>query len=146
MAQLIEPPGTPHGPCHCCRHPRCEDFRSIAQSTCHMCGDLIGYGRAYCFENWQDNRPVHVACLAAEEDQASQPRIMRLVYSRTEAALLLGIGESTLSDYQSRGEISYVKLGTRTLFRPEHITSFLEQNTVKLSRRLENAIRRQRFA
>ena len=136
---LIASPGQRHGPCRSCTHDKCAEARAITQTICHLCGDAIGFDRGYCFEDYQDNRPVHIACLAAHEDQASRPRLRPLVYTKADAAALLGIGESTLSEYQSRGEIAYIKLGTRTLFRPEHLTAFLNRFTLEPRRSLRRA-------
>jgi len=43
---------------------------------------------------------------------------------------LLGIGESTLNEILARGEIDYIKIGTRVLFRPQFLINFLEKHTV----------------
>lgn len=132
----IPAPGEPHGPCQSCRHQKCEQARALVLTLCHLCGDCLGFDRAYCFEDCQDARPVHVACLAAEESPEGRPQLRPLVYTKSEAALLLGIGESTLSEYQSRGEIAFIKLGSRILFRPDHLTAFLDRFTVAPRRSL----------
>lgn len=129
-------PGQKYGPCKSCNHDRCNQSRELASSTCHLCADLIGYDRAYCFDS--DLRAVHFSCLAQEIDQQNiktglgNSSEKRLVYNKAEAAQLLQIGESTLSEYMNRGEIAYLKLGVRVLFKPDHLTSFLDRFEVQV--------------
>jgi hypothetical protein len=50
-----------------------------------------------------------------------------------ETAELLGVRPQTLAEWRctKRVELAYVKIGHRVMYRPEDLTAFIEQRTVR---------------
>ena len=53
------------------------------------------------------------------------------VVNSRKAAELLGVSERTVWKLKGEGEIPYVNIGGRTLFRPETLEKYIEEQEVK---------------
>jgi excisionase family DNA binding protein len=51
--------------------------------------------------------------------------------SVTEAAQFLGISRHTLNGWVSKRQISFVKVGRRTLFDPAYLAQYIQAHTVE---------------
>lgn len=128
---LVEP-GKPHGPCgETCTHGSCQQATVLARTRCHLCSQVIGWGRPFGFD--YDQRAVHAQCLLAESAPVS---VSPLVHTRGDVLQLLQISESTLSDLLSRRLIEHVRIGTRVMFTPQQLQNFLARHTVGRLRRV----------
>jgi hypothetical protein len=136
---IITAPGEKYGPCQSCSHDECAAVRELASATCHLCQDLVGFGRAYCYD--ADFRPVHYVCLAMEIERqgvtlgvkvepVSTP-LYPVTYDKETAARLLNMGVSTLDSYVTADEISRIKIGNRVTFTPQFLIEFLNRHAVR---------------
>lgn len=67
-ASTIANPGTAYGPCQPdCAHTDCAQLRTIATTSCPLCGHPIGYDRP--FYNEADLGFVHALCLETQEEK-----------------------------------------------------------------------------
>lgn len=135
---VIATPGSKYGPCQKCAHAACLRQVEIATSICYLCSQMIGYRTAFCCD--ADSRTVHLACANAEVQRQcdlagiAQVRAVTtnrpLVFNKQEAAEILRIGVSTINEMIANDQISRVKIGTRILFTPEQLLSFLKRREV----------------
>lgn len=136
---IIIEPGEKYGPCIDCKHDECCQLREIAAVICHLCGALIGFRQAFCYD--ADHRQVHFICLAAEvakqalmlgvkHEEAITP-LSPICYDKATAAKLLCIGVSTLDSLIADNEISRIKVGTRVSFLPQHLIDFIKRREVR---------------
>lgn len=135
---ILTPPGEKYGPCRTCAHDECDELRQVAASQCHLCGSLVGYNRALCYD--ADKRPVHFACLAVEVDRHAlllglkseevRTPLAPLTYDKPTAAKLLNLSESTINELIASGELSRVKVGTRVTFTPQMLTAFIQRKSL----------------
>lgn len=137
---VIATPGKPYGPCLSCAHEACLRQTEIAASSCYLCGQVIGYRIAFCCD--LDGRPVHLDCAtheyrrqadAAGIERSSLVTVRPICFNKQEAAELLRIGIGTINDLISSDEISRTKIGTRVVFTPEQLTSFLKRCEIRCS-------------
>jgi excisionase family DNA binding protein len=57
--------------------------------------------------------------------------------SINEAATILGISKHTLNGWVSKRQISFVKVGRRTLFDPSYLAQYIKAHTVEPQARRE---------
>lgn len=68
----ISKPGSEFGPCEGeCEHIDCAENRATAAAACRLCGEAIGYERAF-YDEGDGSRPVwtHATCLRAAVERA----------------------------------------------------------------------------
>jgi len=56
----------------------------------------------------------------------STPSVDRLLIDAASAAVILGIGTRTLWSLTARNAIPVVRIGTRVLYRPDHLSAWLD--------------------
>ena len=72
------------------------------------------------------NRAASTAA-ALESDDRSEFTALRTL-SEPDAARLIGVSRKTLLRARQRGELSYVRLGDRVVYRAKDIEAFLERS------------------